>query len=92
MTIRTTTPFINWLILKVAPLDILTAVLTKTPVQGVDPSKPHTRFETASPLTSSDWSNLVPVRLSAILADIKVSKIPTNETFNAPTIILEIGI
>jgi hypothetical protein len=32
------------------------------------------------------------VRLSAILADIKVSKTPTNETFNAPTIILEIGI
>jgi hypothetical protein len=32
------------------------------------------------------------VRLSAILAEINVSKIPTNETLNAPKIILEIGI
>ena len=42
------------LILNVAPLDTFTAVLTKTPVQGVAPSKPQTRFETASPFTSID--------------------------------------
>ena len=54
MTTKTIIPFINWLILNVAPLDTFTAVLTKTPVQGVAPSKPQTRFETASPFTSID--------------------------------------
>ena len=92
MTTKTIIPFINWLILNVAPLDTFTAVLTKTPVQGVAPSKPQTRFETASPFTSIDQSNLVPVRLSAILADIKVSKTATNDTFSPPIIILDKGI
>jgi hypothetical protein len=61
ITIKTTTALINWLSLSVAPLATLTAVLTRTPVTGVAPNRPHTRFATARPLTSTEPSNLVPV-------------------------------
>ena len=53
-TIKTIIPFINWLILELAPLYTFTAVLTRTPVHGVAPNNPQTIFATLRPLTSLD--------------------------------------
>ena len=54
ITIKTTKPLINWLILELAPLWTLTAVLTRTPVHGVPPNIPQTIFEIERPAISLD--------------------------------------
>lgn len=68
-----------------APLAILTPVLTRTPVQGVPPKKPETTFPIPIPKVSFETLNRVPVLVSAILAEIKVSRTATKATLQAPT-------
>ena len=77
--------------MSVAPAVILTAVLTSTPVHGVPPRIPDNKFAIDIPKTSFLALKRVPVKLSAILAEIRVSKTATNDTYIEPITIFIVG-